>query len=648
MSFSFGSTGFGSTAPKVPGFGTTFGSPATTTQSTAFGFGQTQPAPAFGSTFGAPTTSAPPAFGSTFGAPAASATPAFGSTFGAPATNAPSFGFGSAPTQSTGLFGTATTKPSIFGAPATSTTGLFGSAPTTTPSLFGGVQTSQSTPSLFGAGAAQPSLFGQQPTTTTPSLFGTSFGQQTTTAAPFGSTGLFGTAQSTAPSLFGASTFGTTTTSTAGFGGFGTGTTGSFGGFGISSTGTGLFGAKPPQAAVPQPTPQTPQSKNQQVVASVYAINVFNDERDDILKKWNMLQACWGTGKGYYSSTQPPVDYTPQNPFYRFKAMGYNVIPEQDNSEGIVKLVFSKKVDELKNQQEVLKNGIGGILGNRPNLTVDILMVKAISESQTEVKICVSEKGVTGTSRKIPATDLATFLNQPNQKQQLMNVGVTGVTPFVTPSRAELEEYLKNPPAGIDQQMWQAAVQDNPNPKKYIPVPINGFSDLRARMLNQEYQTGLHSSFLERVNKDITQLKTRHSASIAQISELKQKFLELQHRILRVLVKQESTRKVGIAIQPEEEILRGRLEVMHVQLNIPKQFKGQINELLSHVKMIENSQKQTEANYRIDADAQDEIKQFLKMEQHGITQLINIINNDMKSLKIITDGLKQLSERRHF
>lgn len=111
----------------------------------------------------------------------------------------------------------------------------------------------------------------------------------------------------------------------------------------------------------------TPPNRNQQVIASVYAINVFNDERDDILKKWNMLQACWGTGKGYYNSTQPPVDYTAHNPFYRlilfnqyskenslaffnfrFKAMGYNVIPEQDNSEGIVKLVFNKKIADLR------------------------------------------------------------------------------------------------------------------------------------------------------------------------------------------------------------------------------------------------------------------------------------------------------------
>lgn len=61
-----------------------------------------------------------------------------------------------------------------------------------------------------------------------------------------------------------------------------------------------------------------------------------------------MLQACWASGKGFYNSAQPPVEYTPQNPFYRFKAMGYNVIPEQDNSEGVVKMVFNKKIADLR------------------------------------------------------------------------------------------------------------------------------------------------------------------------------------------------------------------------------------------------------------------------------------------------------------
>lgn len=81
--------------------------------------------------------------------------------------------------------------------------------------------------------------------------------------------------------------------------------------------------------------------------ASIYAINLFGDERDVILKKWNMLQASWGVGKGYYNFCQMPIEYTSENPFFRYRAIGYAVIPGEDNSHGFVKLNFSKKESEL-------------------------------------------------------------------------------------------------------------------------------------------------------------------------------------------------------------------------------------------------------------------------------------------------------------
>lgn len=57
---------------------------------------------------------------------------------------------------------------------------------------------------------------------------------------------------------------------------------------------------------------------------------------------------------------------------------------------------------------------------------------------------------------------------------------------------------------------------------------------------------------------------------------------------------------------------------------------------------MEGTQKQNNQNYRIDADAQEDIKQFLKMQQNGIGQLVNIINNDLQAIKIINEGMKQI------
>lgn len=246
------------------------------------------------------------------------------------------------------------------------------------------------------------------------------------------------------------------------------------------------------------------------------------------------MQACWGTGKGYHNSNQPPVEYTVQNPFYRFKAVGYNVIPEHENAEGIVKLIFNKKFLEINSQKQVLINGISGILGNKPNLKVTIQHIKSLSDIQTEVRIVVSEKGVTGNSRKIPATDLAHYLNQPTQKQQLSNVGIVNIIAYVTPSKGALEEYLRTIPQGFDPQMWKAAIIDNPNPSKYMPVPIFGFNDLKARKLRQEYETGIHRAFEEKLTTELDELKKKHADSTAKINELKQRFLHLQHRTLKV------------------------------------------------------------------------------------------------------------------
>lgn len=71
-------------------------------------------------------------------------------------------------------------------------------------------------------------------------------------------------------------------------------------------------------------------------------------------------------------------------------------------------------------------------------------------------------------------------------------------------------------------------------------------------------------------------------------------------------------------------------------------LQGQINELLSHVKLIEGSKKQSTQNYRIDTDSEEDIKQFLKMEQDGVSQLINIVKCDLQAIKIINEGLQQM------
>lgn len=50
---------------------------------------------------------------------------------------------------------------------------------------------------------------------------------------------------------------------------------------------------------------------------------------------------------------------------------------------------------------------------------------------------------------------------------------------------------------GIDERIWQQAKLDNPDPERFIPVPMVGFTELHNRLKHQENQTKLHQARLD-------------------------------------------------------------------------------------------------------------------------------------------------------
>lgn len=114
---------------------------------------------------------------------------------------------------------------------------------------------------------------------------------------------------------------------------------------------------------------------------------------------------------------------------------------------------------------------------------------------------------------------------------------------------------------------------------------------------------------------------------------------------------------------PEEEILRSKLENMQVLVSAPTQFKGRLSELLSQMRMQRNQWHHAVGNgYTLDkgnvsfdektkifkfslpssSDSSEEMKTFLTMQQKAMAFVIETVNKDMKSLKIITEGMNQM------
>lgn len=81
---------------------------------------------------------------------------------------------------------------------------------------------------------------------------------------------------------------------------------------------------------------------------AIFKVNIFGDERDTTIARWNYIQAMWGTGKAFYSQSAAPVEVALNNYLNRFKAMGYSKLQGKDDKMGLVALVFNKAHSQVK------------------------------------------------------------------------------------------------------------------------------------------------------------------------------------------------------------------------------------------------------------------------------------------------------------
>ncbi|XP_076614310.1 nucleoporin p54 isoform X4 [Chaetodon auriga] len=572
----------------------------------------------------------------------------FGGATSNTAANTSGFSFGS--------FGPKTTASTAFGfGPAATTTTASSGFGTLTAPGFGAATTTAAAPATgFSFGSTNTGFGGLGAGNTTAGTFG-GFGTTTTTAAAPGSTFSFAAPANTTGGLFGntqnkafgfSSGLGAgTATGTTGFGtGLGATGLGGFGGFNIQPTQQqqgGLFSQQAQQPGQTQPT------HLYQQVTALSAPTLLGDERDSILAKWNQLQAYWGTGKGYYSNNNPPVDFTQENPFCRFKAVGYSCVPVSKDEDGLVVLILIKKEADVRAQQQQLVESLHKVLGSNQTLTVNVEGVKALPNDQTEVIVYVVERSPNGTSKRIPATTLFSYLEQANIKVQLTQIGVVMTVTRTELSPAQLKQLLQNAPAGVDPIIWEQAKVDNPDPEKLIPVPMVGFKELLRRLQIQEQMTKQHQTRVDIISSDISELQKNQATTVAKIAQYKRKLMDLSHRVLQVLIKQEIQRKSGYAIQVDEEHLRVQLDTIQSELNAPTQFKGRLNELMSQIRMQNHfGAVRSEERYSVDADLLREIKQHLKQQQDGLSHLISVIKDDLEDIKLIEHGLSDSGHMR--
>ncbi|XP_064117678.1 nuclear pore complex protein Nup54-like [Macrobrachium nipponense] len=383
--------------------------------------------------------------GFTFSTPSASgaAAPAGGFSFGGPSavgtTGSTGFGFGSttAPGTSTGTAGFG------FGG-----TGTGGTTTTSTGFGFGGTGTVPATSStgfsFGGTGTGGPV------TSSTGFTFGGGTPGTTTAASPFGST--FGTGTSSAGQGF---NFGTSTSQAnkPAFG-FGFGNPPASGGsnFLLGSS----FGAKPntgfgTQGADANQQLQFNTGQPDQSLAlhlAICAPSYFNNENDEVLRKWNQLQAFWGAGKGYYAQNMPPAEFTPENPYCRFKTVCYAKIPNFKNEDGIVHVVIGKSISDVEPHKSQIISTLSSSVFNGAEVVVDDVYASELPD-KTNFRMYVQQHGGSGEKQRAPATEVCRHMGLPSYSQTMKNLCIQDVLPLQAMSEVQKKEYLDTPQRGV-------------------------------------------------------------------------------------------------------------------------------------------------------------------------------------------------------
>lgn len=368
------------------------------------------------------------------------------------------------------------------------------------------------------------------------------------------------------------------------------------------------------------------QQQINQILQVISQPKIYNDARDQIIGNFNKIQAFWGTGKAYYAQDGSSVDLTESLPTQKFKAIGYAQRKTDDSkAENNQTFAVLLKSPVAENSITQLEQGLRCLFGGA-NCNAKIETIKTFPDNKCLLTISIMDPA---TNRRFPAAEVIKHLNQPQQYQQLNQVLSNNLVHLIPlqVSEKEAEEFLNQVPDGIDPKLWELAKQKNPDPRKFIPIPLIGFQALNERFKLQQFETQQQRARLGQLSEQVSEMQKHVAAMKSKIEECKRKKVVLGSRVLKVLIMAEIENRRGFPIQADEEKLRSRMESILSELHAQTKYKGCLNELMSQLKQVQNQQHRS-TGVNLDDAVVEDMKEHLKEELNGIQHLIKIINQD--------------------
>ena len=124
-----------------------------------------------------------------------------------------------------------------------------------------------------------------------------------------------------------------------------------------------------------------------------------------------------------------------------------------------------------------------------------------------------------------------------------------------------------------------------------VPVRANGFKDLDLRVKSQEGQVLLFRAELHNIQEKLNAIQSRHDlVTSIKLEDCRRRHMALARRALSLAAKVQVLKNRGYALQPEEELLKKRLDGLARNVQDPA-TSGRMNEIWARMMVVQEKAK---------------------------------------------------------
>lgn len=239
---------------------------------------------------------------------------------------------------------------------------------------------------------------------------------------------------------------------------------------------------------------------------------------------------------------------------------------------------------------------------------------------------------------------------------------------YVAPSHAELQELRAAYRAAGDDLLWDRADMSNPDPTRLVPKQVTGFHGLQQRCDQQREEVAVQRAKLRDLEAAVRDLADRREVDMRlKLDAYRSRHAALSHRLLVLMGKIEHLRARRAAQHHHATValgagfgrtpgLGGAVELTSGELHLQQQYAGLLDEIQSSLALRTRLQSlrdrlaqltalevEAPADGGIAPAASEKLAQVLAQQQESLSQLLTVLNKDLKDLELIRQQTPELS-----